>query len=77
MTSKTYYEIFIRPALDIINEEYAERFGKMLVKCICTGGTPADNEMTDDEKLLWNVFMFMVEVKFNPCFSTPFSDDEL
>lgn len=77
MTSKTYYEVFIKPALDIINEEYAERLGGLFVKCICTGEKPADDALTDDEKLLWNVFMFMVEIKFNPCFSESIADIEL
>lgn len=77
MTPKQYYDIFIKPALDIIKEEYAERIGNMFVKYICTGEKPADYTLTDDEKILWNVFLMMVQIKFNPDFSAFISDVEL
>lgn len=77
MTPKEYYDIFIKPALDIIKEEYAERIGNMFVKYICTGEKPADYTLTDDEKILWNVFLMMVQIKFNPDFSAFISDVEL
>lgn len=79
MTPRQYYDIFIKPALEIISEEYAERIGQLFVKFICTGKRPAEDELTDNEKLLWNVFMMMVEVRLNPDFShysDAFSDKE-
>ena len=69
ITPKKYYEIFIKPALEIISEEYAERIGGLFLKYICTGETPSEVGLTEDEKLLWNVFMAMVEIKFNPNFA--------
>ncbi len=75
MTPKQYYEIFIKPALDIISSDFAERFGLLFVKYICTGEQPAEDALTDDEKLLWNVFMAMCEIKFNPDFSEVISED--
>lgn len=74
MTPKQYYDIFIKPALDIIREEYSELIGSVFVKYICTGERPADDALTEDEKLLWNVFMAMVEIKFNPDFSAYIPD---
>ncbi len=74
MTPKQYYDIFIKPALDIIREEYSELIGSVFVKYICTGERPAEDALTEDEKLLWNVFMAMVEIKFNTHFSTYLSD---
>ena len=79
ITPSKYYDIFIKPALHIILEEYAERIGQIFVKFICTGERLAEDELTDDEKLLWNVFMMMVEVRLNPEFShysDAFSDKE-
>lgn len=76
MTPREYYEIFIKPALDIIREEYSELIGSVFVKYICTGERPADDALTEDEKLLWNVFMAMVEIKFNPDFSAYIPDVE-
>lgn len=69
MTPREYYDIFIKPALDIIREEYSELIGSVFVKYICTGERPAEDALTEDEKLLWNVFMAMVEIKFNNSFS--------
>ena len=69
MTPREYYEIFIKPALDIIREEYSELIGSVFVKYICTGERPSDDALSEDEKLLWNVFMAMVEIKFNDSFS--------
>ena len=74
MTPKQYYDIFIKPALDIIREEYSELIGSVFVKYICTGERPADDALTEDEKLLWNVFMAMVEIKFNSRYSAYLSD---
>lgn len=74
MTPKQYYDIFIKPALDIIREEYSELIGSVFVKYICTGERPAEDALTEDEKLLWNVFMAMVEIKFNPDFSEFITD---
>ena len=74
MTPKQYYDIFIKPALDIIREEYSELIGSVFVKYICTGERPAEDALTEDEKLLWNVFMAMVEIKFNPDFSAYIPD---
>ena len=76
MTPKQYYDIFIKPALDIIREEYSELIGSVFVKYICTGERPAEDALTEDEKLLWNVFMAMVEIKFNADFSAYISDFE-
>lgn len=76
MTPREYYDIFIKPALDIIREEYSELIGSVFVKYICTGERPADDALTEDEKLLWNVFMAMVEIKFNPDFSAYIPDVE-
>jgi hypothetical protein len=76
MTPKQYYDIFIKPALDIIREEYSELIGSVFVKYICTGERPAEDALTEDEKLLWNVFMAMVEIKFNAELSAAISDDE-
>ncbi len=76
ITPKKYYEVFIKPALNIIASECAERFGLLFVKYICTGEKPADDALTDDEKLLWNVFMAMIEIKYNPDFSEAISEDE-
>ncbi len=79
MTPKQYYDIFIKPALDIIREEYSELIGSVFVKYICTGERPAEDALTEDEKLLWNVFMAMVEIKFNTRFSNyseVFNEDE-
>jgi hypothetical protein len=76
MTPKQYYDIFIKPALDIIREEYSELIGSVFVKYICTGERPAEDALTEDEKLLWNVFMAMVEIKFNPDFSAYVPDVE-
>ena len=69
MTPKKYYEIFIKPALDIICEEYSEIIGSVFVKYICTGERPADDALKEDEKLLWNVFMVKAELMFNDSFS--------
>ena len=74
MTPREYYDIFIKPALDIIREEYSELIGSLFVKYICTGEKPADDELTEEEKLLWNVFMAMVEIKFNADFSEFITD---
>lgn len=74
MTPREYYDIFIKPALDIIREEYSELIGSVFVKYICTGERPAEDALTEDEKLLWNVFMAMVEIKFNPDFSEFITD---
>ena len=76
MTPREYYDIFIKPALDIIREEYSELIGSLFVKYICTGEKPADDELTEEEKLLWNVFMAMVEIKFNADFSAYIPDVE-
>ena len=76
MTPKQYYDIFIKPALDIIREEYSELIGSVFVKYICTGERPADDALTEDEKLLWNVFMAMVEIKFNAELTAAISDTE-
>lgn len=76
MTPRQYYDIFIKPALDIIREEYSELIGSVFVKYICTGERPAEDALTEDEKLLWNVFMAMVEIKFNPDFSAYIPDVE-
>ena len=76
MTPNQYYDIFIKPALDIIREEYSELIGSVFVKYICTGERPAEDALTEDEKLLWNVFMAMVEIKFNAELSSAISDDE-
>ncbi len=76
MTPKKYYDIFIKPALDIIVTECPERFGLLFVKYICTGEQPSDDALTDDEKILWNVFMAMIEIKFNTDFSEAISEDE-
>ena len=78
MTPKKYYEIFIKPALDIICEEYSEIIGSVFVKYICTGERPADDALTEDEKLLWNVFMVKAELMFNDsfsCYSETFTED--
>lgn len=78
MTPREYYDIFIRPALDIIREEYSELIGSLFVKYICTGEKPADDALTEVEKMLWNVFMAMVEVRFNDsfsCYSEAFTED--
>lgn len=74
MTPREYYEIFIKPALDIIREDYSELIGSVFVKYICTGERPAEDALTEDGKLLWNVFMAMVEIKFNPDFSEFITD---
>lgn len=74
MTPREYYEIFIKPALDIIREDYSELIGSVFVKYICTGERPAEDALTEDEKLLWNVFMAMVEIKFNADFSEFITD---
>lgn len=74
MTPREYYDIFIKPALDIIREEYSELIGSVFVKYICTGERPSDDALTEDEKLLWNVFMAMVEIKFNADFSEFITD---
>lgn len=74
MTPKLYYDVFIKPALNIISEEFQERFGPLFVKYICTGESPAEDALNEDEKLLWNVFMMMVEIKFNPEFSAFISE---
>ena len=74
MTPREYYDIFIRPALNIVADEFSERFGSLFVKYICTGEKPADDALNDEEKLLWNVFMAMVEIEFNPEFSEFISD---
>lgn len=74
MTPREYYDIFIKPALDIIREEYSELIGSVFVKYICSGERPAEDALTEDEKLLWNVFMAMVEIKFNPDFSEFITD---
>lgn len=76
MTPREYYEIFIKPALDIIREEYSELIGSVFVKYICTGERPAEDALTEDEKLLWNVFMAMVEIKFNAELTAAISDTE-
>lgn len=76
MTPREYYDIFIKPALDIIREEYSELIGSVFVKYICTGERPADDALTEDEKLLWNVFMAMVEIKFNAELTAAISDTE-
>lgn len=76
MTPREYYEIFIKPALDIIREDYSELIGSVFVKYICTGERPADDALTEDEKLLWNVFMAMVEIKFNAELTAAISDTE-
>lgn len=76
MTPREYYDIFIRPALDIIREEYSELIGSLFVKYICTGEKPAYDELTEEEKLLWNVFMAMVEIKFNAELTEAISDTE-
>lgn len=76
MTPKQYYDIFIKPALDIIREENSELIGSVFVKYICTGERPAEDALTEDEKLLWNVFMAMVEIKFNAELTAAISDTE-
>ena len=79
ITPSKYYDIFIKPALQFIFEEYSELIGSVFVKYICTGERPAEDALTEDEKLLWNVFMMMVEVRLNPDFShysDAFSDKE-
>lgn len=74
MTPREYYDIFIKPALDIIREEYSELIGSVFVKYICSGERPSDDALSEDEKLLLNVFMAMVEIKFNPDFSEFITD---
>ena len=74
ISPREYYDIFIRPALDIIREEYSELIGSIFVKYICTGERPSEDALTEDEKLLWNVFMAMVEIKFNADFSEFITD---
>jgi hypothetical protein len=76
MTPRQYYDNFIKPALDIIREEYSELIGSFFVKYICTGERPAEDALTEDEKLLWNVFMAMVEIEFNAELTAAISDTE-
>ena len=76
MTPKQYYDIFIQPALDIIRKKYSKLIGSIFVKYICTGERPAEDALTEDEKLLWNVFMAMVEIKFNAELTAAISDTE-
>lgn len=76
MTPREYYDNFIKPALDIISEEYSELIGSVFVKYICTGERPAEDALTEDEKLLWNVFMAMVVIKFNAELTAAISGEE-
>ena len=76
MTPSQYYDIFIKPALDIIREEYSELIGSAFVNYICTGERPAEDALTEDEKLLWNVFMAMVEIMFNAELTSAILGDE-
>ena len=76
ITPEKYYNVFLKPAMDIISEEYSELIGQLFVKYICTGEHPAEDALSEDEKLLWNVFMAMVEIHFNPKFAEFFAEDK-
>ena len=64
MTPTDYYEVFVKPALEIICEEYSDLIGRLFVKYICTGEPPSEDALSADEKVLWNIFMATVEIKF-------------
>lgn len=76
MTPRQYFELFLSPALDIIKEELAEKFGGLFVEYVCTGKRPAEDELSDGERLLWNAFLAVVQIRFNAELTAAITDDE-
>ena len=76
MTAKEYYDAFLLPAMSIIKDEFAERFGLWIVEYICTGKTPDESTLSNDMKLLWNAFLAVMHNRCNPELSAAISDDE-
>lgn len=76
MTPRQYFELFLSPALDIIKEELAEKFGGLFIAYICTGKRPAEDELSEGERLLWNAFLAVVQIRFNAELTAAITDDE-
>lgn len=76
MTARQYYDAFLVPAMNIIKDEFAERFGLWIVDYVCTGKTPDESTLSNDMKLLWDAFLAVVHIRCNPELSAAISDDE-
>ena len=76
MTARQYFDAFLLPAMSIIKDEFAERFGLWIVDYVCTGKTPDESTLSNDMKLLWNAFLAVVHIRCNPELSAAISDDE-
>ena len=76
MTPKEYYDAFLLPAMSIVKDEFAERFGLWIVEYICTGKTPDESTLSNDMKLLWNAFLAVMHIRCNPELSAAILDDE-
>lgn len=76
MTARQYFDAFLLPAMSIIKDEFAERFGLWIVDYVCTGKTPGESTLSNDMKLLWNAFLAVVHIRCNPELSAAISDDE-
>ena len=76
MTPKEYYDAFLLPAMSIVKDEFAERFGLWIVDYVCTGKTPDESTLSNDMKLLWNAFLAVVHIRCNPELLAAILDDE-
>ena len=76
MTAKEYYDAFLLPAMSIVKDEFAERFGLWIVDYVCTGKTPDESTLSNDMKLLWNAFLAVVHIRCNPELLAAILDDE-
>ena len=68
MSFGEYYEIFIKPSLEILAEEKAQRLGVAFIRWIVYGKQPHFKQ--DSDKLLWNALMLACNKVFNPIIET-------
>lgn len=68
MTVNEYYELFIKPGLQLLAKEKEQRLGVAFIRWIVYGTLPAFKD--DGDKLLWNALMFACNKEFNPVTET-------
>lgn len=67
MTMTEYYELFIKPALQLYADDKEQRLGVAFIRYIVKGERP--NLKSDVDKLLWTCLMIACNVGFNTEFA--------
>ena len=67
MTMTEYYELFIKPALQMFTNDKEQRLGVALIRYLVNGTRPKLKSEVD--KLLWNGLMIACNVGFNTEFA--------